>query len=244
MHTYRAIPEAHPNGLEYGFYVEPVTLDTRDWALMAGDCLFNLRAALDHIVYELFVRKYQGRVPTRIAETSGFPILSHAPGTARGRSRDSSKWHDIGGLAFKQRRAIQTLQPYNRRQDKLRRHRSNLAVLQALNNIDKHRHLHVLQAATIMASVESFWGVPFEEGPYGFRQDTFLMRPLVGKTEVFRWTFDTLPPDIASKVNMNYNITAAICLYEGETVDILVPRLEDLVRTVRWILERFRVFLP
>ena len=55
--TYPVTAKAHRNGLEYRFCVgeiEPV--DTVEMALVTGDCLFNLRAALDHIVYALHER--------------------------------------------------------------------------------------------------------------------------------------------------------------------------------------------
>ena len=243
MSRYPATPEAHRDGLEYRFYVEPEPLDTLDWALLAGDCLFNLRAALDHIAYELHVRRYKGRVPKDAAKASAFPIFTTRPAV------DPAKWKDIKRLGFKQRKAIEFLQPYNRRNDKFWAIRDALGDIQTLNNIDKHRHLHLLQATAVTAPVPSYaggvgWSAEDFPPSYGFEQISFLAKPLVGKTEVFRWTFDTVPPDIAEQVNKNHEITALVCLYEGGQARPMKSLLSSLVMAVEVVLKRFSVFLP
>jgi hypothetical protein len=236
---YRTTHEAHRNGREYRFYVDPIELDTRDWPLLVGDCLFNLRSALDHIVYDLHIKAFWGNVPDKIAEKSAFPILDNAPVPGRGRSSDPTKWNEIKNLPQKQRRAIVWLQPYNRRNDKYRKLRISLNRINDLNRIDKHRHLHVLQAAPHMAAVAWFGDPP----AYGWRQETFLGRPLVGKTEVFRWTFDTTPPDITSYLGADGHVTAFVCLSESGETYLLLPMLRELVAAVATVLTRFAVFL-
>jgi hypothetical protein len=236
---YRATPEAHRDGLEYRFYVDAVELDTEDWALLAGDYLFNLRSALDHLVFELHVKRFRGNVPDEIAEKTSFPILTDRPTGNRGRSSDPARWQEIKHLGFKQRRAITWLQPYNGRNDELRPIRHGLETIATLNNIDKHRHLHVLQATPLMSAVAWFG----EEPAYGFRQDSFFDMPLVRKTEVFRWTFRTVPPDIASYLNRSGHVSAFICLHESGNAQILLPLLNELAATVEAVLTRFAVFL-
>jgi hypothetical protein len=249
LRHYPAIPEAHRNGLEYRFYVEPEPLDTESWAIIAGDCLFDLRCALDHIVFELHRRRYKGRIPEDAEKASAFPILTEP----RVRKKDGSivktdKWKEICRLSLKQRRAIEFLQPYNRRRDKFRDVRNALTDIQALNNIDKHRHLHVLEAVAFSAPVPAYgWGGgwDFDAPPqYGFEQASFLARPLIGKTEVFRWTFDTVPPDIANELNKKHDITAGIGLNEGGEFRFFLSSLRFLVESVAIVLKRFEVFLP
>jgi hypothetical protein len=237
---YRATPEAHRDGLEYRFYVDPVEIDTSEWALIAGDCFFNLRSALDHLAFELHVRAFRGNVPDAIAEKSAFPLLIDRPTGNRGRSVNPAKWPEIKALGYKQRRAIAWLQPYNRRNDHLRNIRQSLGQIATLNNVDKHRHLNVLQAAALMAGVAWFGDPP----GYGFRQDSFLEKPLIGKTEVFRWTFDTAPPDIARYLNGNNSIRAYICLYERGKARLLLSLLTGAIDAVEVVLKRFEVFLP
>jgi hypothetical protein len=234
---YRATPEAHRDGLEYRFYVEADELDTSDWALIAGDCLFNLRSALDHLVYELHVRSYRSIVPPDMR--SAFPIVSIRPTGKNGRAADPAKWREIKHLPYKQRRAIVHLQPYNRINDKYRKHRIALQSIDTLNNIDKHRHLHVLQATALMTAVAWFGDPP----AYGFRQHSFLDMPLVGKTEVFRWTFDTVPPGVGRYLDSGGHVAAFICLHEGGKAPLLLPLLNELVALAEEVLTRFAVFL-
>lgn len=181
-------------------------------------------------------------------EESAFPILTSKPTGRHGRSDDPAKWKEIRRLDRKQRRAITFLQPYNRRRDKFRDVRNALADIQTLNNIDKHRHLHVLEAVALVAPVgmwAPYGGWSADESPsYGFEQESFLGRPLIGKTEVFRWTFDTVPPDIAAQVNMEHHITAGIALYESGEARLFMALLKRLVASVEIVLKRFEVFLP
>jgi hypothetical protein len=237
---YRATQEAHRNGLEYRFYVDAEKIDSKDWPLLVGDCLFNLRSALDHLVFDLHVKAFGGKVPDAIAERSQFPILTTPP-PWRSRSSDPAKWPEIGNLAYKQRRAITWLQPYNGRNDQYRNLRRDLGRIASFNNIDKHRHLHVLQASPHMAEVAWFGDDP----AWGWQQQSFLGVPLVGKTEVFRWTFDTAPPraEIANYLQGDGHVTAFICLNEGGESLILLLLLRNLMRTVATVLTRFAIFL-
>jgi len=248
LNQYTATPEAYRDGLEYRFYVEPEPIDTEAQALLIGDCLFNLRSALDHIVFELHRRRFRDRLPRDAEEDSAFPILRTKPDGRHGRSADPAKWREIKRLGFKQRRAIEFLQPYNRRRDEFRYLREALAEIQFLNNIDKHRHLHVFEAVAFTAPVPNYgWGSGWLDDPlpdYGFIQESFLARPLIGKTEVFRWTFDAIPPDLATELNRKHYVTAGICLYEGGEPRFIRTLLEDLVAVVETVLDRFEVFLP
>jgi hypothetical protein len=241
-HVYPISAETHREGLEYRFYVDPAPLDADEIALMAGDVLFNLRAALDQLVYELHVHHYRGRPNVPPRSRSAFPIIDIRPNGRNGRAADPARWREIADLSARHRRAIVFLQPYNRRNDKYRRIRRDLDALNTLNNIDKHRHLHVVEASTVVAPVGRYADPPL----YGFEQESFFGVPLVDKTEVFRWTFDTVPPDVTDEIQKNREITATVFLNEEETGErtILIPFLERLERSVSEVLKRFEVFLP
>lgn len=246
LYSYRAVPEAHRDGLEYRFYVEPEPLDTGPVALLVGDFLFNLRSALDHIVFELHRRHFRDRIPDDAVRDSAFPLLTVTPREI-GRSTDTAKWKEIKRLSVKHRRAIAFLQPYHRWNDKYRRIREALGAIEVLNNIDKHRHLHVLQATLVTAPVPIFGDVqPFiKPAPYGFEHHSLFGKPLEGKTEVFRWTFDTVPPDIAVELNREHHVTAGVCLYEGEVAGpFILSLLKELADRVESVLKRFEVFWP
>jgi hypothetical protein len=237
-YVYRATAEVQPGGLEYRFYVDPGEFDAETPALIAGDCVFNLRAALDHLIYALHDRRFRGQVPGKIGERTQFPILTRHRRDKRGNLIPSIKWAETGSLSARQRTAIEFLQPYNRRHDKLMYTRERLADLALLNNIDKHRYLHVARIQSIYTPVP--W--PQENNPYGFRYQSFFV-PLEGKTEVFRWFLTVVPPDIAKQVQMHSEIRAAINLYERGEGMALVPLLQAIVNAVEVVLKRFeRIF--
>jgi hypothetical protein len=238
---YTACPEAQPDGLAYRLYVDAEEIDTQPWSLIAGDCVFNLRAAPDHRVYEMHWRRYGDRITKEAEEASAFPILSTKPDGKRGRPADYARWNEIKRLSVRERRAIAWLQPYIRRNDELRDIRRNLEQIATLDNIDKHRHLNVLQAAPLMASVAWFGDPP----AYGFRQESFLEQPLVGKTEVMRWTFDVPPPNTTGYLHGNYAVRAYICLFEGgKPAQLLLRVLQDAVDATQAVLWRLDKFLP
>src|ERR1700681_4609128 len=74
--NYPLTSKSYRNGLEYRFYVGEIPpIDEERWATRIGDCLFNLRAALDHVVYALHVRHYRGKVPADAERAPQFPVL-------------------------------------------------------------------------------------------------------------------------------------------------------------------------
>jgi hypothetical protein len=103
---YTACPEAQPDGLAYRLYVDAEEIDTQPWSLIAGDCVFNLRAAPDHRVYEMHWRRYGDRITKEAEEASAFPILSTKPDGKRGRPADYARWNEIKRLSVRERRAI------------------------------------------------------------------------------------------------------------------------------------------
>ena len=247
-YQYRVTAELQSSGLEYRFYVDPPPFDSERYALIAGDCISNLRSALDHMVYALHERHYRGRVPDKVADVTQFPIFDHARsyrnGGKRGQLIPSCKWNAIGNLSERHRSAIEFLQPYQRWNDKFSRIRGFLSDLATLNNIDKHRRLHVVRVNAFAAPVPWFGAgtVPFaEDDLYGFRYRSFF-GPLEGKTEVYRWTFRILPPDIAEQIKRNSEVYACISLNERGEEMTLLPYLKDLVDTVDVVLRRFVIF--
>jgi hypothetical protein len=79
------------------------------------------------------------------------------------------------------------LQPYNGRHDEYHGVRAALADIARLNNIDKHRHLHVVRRAVVAVPVG--W-MPREWGHQSFPSWV----PLEDDMEVQRWTFEVTPP--------------------------------------------------
>ena len=100
-----------------------------EWSIMTGEILYNLRSALDHLVWELVLANGQTPGPH-----SAFPIVDRESAWVSRRDRD------LRGLSEPAIARIRLLQPYggglNLPFDVLA-----LLYLHTLCNIDKHRHL-------------------------------------------------------------------------------------------------------
>jgi hypothetical protein len=240
FYSYPVTPQIHREGLEYRFHVgkvPPFEAKGELIALILGDFLFNLRATLDQIVYELHVRHFRGNVPKKIEERTQFPILTHRRRDSKGRLIPSAKWRDIGCLSARHRTAIEWLQPYNRRNDNLLYARDALEALADLNNIDKHRRLHIAQEATAAVSTPRF------PPSTGFQHEIFW-RPLVSDAEVYRWTFTDPPANIARYVNVHREVTVGVRIHErGQPVEVLALAEFLLNRIERVVLPRLATSL-
>ena len=114
-----------------------------EWSVRIGEILYNLRSALDHLVWQLVL--VNGQTPGR---HNTFPIVS-----------DKSKWNKeksrkLKGISQRDEEMIRRLQPYtggiNLPFDVLA-----FWMLHALCNIDKHRHL-ILAAVSLDMSKPIF----------------------------------------------------------------------------------------
>lgn len=108
-------------------------------SVLAGECIYNLRSALDHVAYQLAVlNSGSTRLSRKVAETSAFPIKPTGP-----RFRDAAS-RSLKGISPSARSVIEQLQPYHRRRNPNAR---CLLALEQLSNIDKHRLLHLTAVA-------------------------------------------------------------------------------------------------
>ncbi len=235
-HMYPITADGYREGLEYRFHLGRIPpFNAEDFALGAGDCLFNLGATLDHIVYALHVNGRAKMTPA-VERASQFPILTEDAFKPVGtRFTDTKTWNEIKRLNARQRKAVEILQPYYRRDKTLIGLREALGELQRLNNIDKHRRLHVVRHVVLAV------GVPQFPPEYGFRFDTPDVA-LESEAEVLRWTFASVPPDITKQVQMNRYVVAQVSLAERGTYTPLVPYLEYLISAVTQVLARFNPF--
>lgn len=102
-------------------------------SLLIGDCLYNLRSALDYLVWQLVLA--EGNTPTR---ANAFPI------------GETEKWLKSAGRTYLRgvgataQTRIARLKPYKGGDDLL-------YALHSLMNIDKHRHLHVTIVSLLYA---------------------------------------------------------------------------------------------
>lgn len=108
-------------------------------SILIGDCLFNLRSALDHLALALARAHTPGITANRISK-SAFPIFADSARYAQKREEM------IGCLAPAAQDAIEKLQPYRAGDDPWIH---PLWRIHNLNNIDKHRSLTVFAAMPI-----------------------------------------------------------------------------------------------
>lgn len=167
----RRTPEDSPNSLHCKWQInrEPGP----EFALIQGDFLSNLRASLDYLVWQL------------VLAAENTPTYRNAFPRVRGESDwGRARGDRLAGVDERWANEIKELQPYNRT-DRPERHL--LAVLDHVNNINKHR---VLQ--TTVATAMSWSPVIHAQGGQGYRIEHWLDVPIEDGLEFFRITFD--PP--------------------------------------------------
>lgn len=104
-----------------------------DYSIRVGEIAYNLRSALDHLVWQLVI--YNGREPSSRNE---FPIYS-------GEDQYSADIkHKLNGIKQQHIDAIRCFQPFQ--EDSAVG--AHLWMLNSICNIDKHRHLHVVALHT------------------------------------------------------------------------------------------------
>jgi hypothetical protein len=112
----------------------------KEWSAVIGDCIQNLRAALDHMVWQLAPASMRLGNPRNLE----FPIFSDAAKYKVGAPRR------IASLPGAAQRIIESVQPFHKGAEGVQ---DPIWQLYALSNIDKHRRLHVgdvsLEAVTL-----------------------------------------------------------------------------------------------
>ena len=126
-HAYTFIHEVHADGLNHRYRAVGVPELDPKWTLLLGDCIHNLRSALDQLVYEL-VRANGGKPTLR----THFP--AHAePGGVR----------IPGGIAAEALRLVEAVQPYTNTDDGNR-----IRLIHRLDLIHQQRQLPLAPCAS------------------------------------------------------------------------------------------------
>jgi hypothetical protein len=223
--------EAHPNGLEFRFYVQDIPpLDDR-WPFVFGDCLHSLRASLDHLVYQLHLRRYGGRIPKTAIKNSAFPIYVKPPMASGGQKKPTSEWPAIKRLSIRDQRAIAWLQPYHDRNDWASPLRQALLDVHTLDIVDKHRQPHFVQVG--MTSVPIPNGLTQD---FGFRNDPQFGR-LVSNALVDTWSFTKPPPPRI--VSDHPGIESTVGLEHGNERLEVLANLGGCILCVAQVINRF-----
>ncbi|HEV7942540.1 MAG TPA: hypothetical protein VGP17_07040 [Solirubrobacteraceae bacterium] len=225
--TWPVRPKVDRDGLEHRFHLGELPEIGPEWALWAGEIIFDLRSSLDHLVYQLYVRRYRGKVPREIEKRSQFPIFS-----------SYSQFSRIGlgyikTLCKGDRQAITDLQPYNAWHDGWEHTRAALAELSAVHNIDKHRKLHVVtgsQRAIIRIDVPT---------DVGFKSEP-IWGAVKSHSHVETWTFTKAPTEVPN----HGGAYLQIALKDGNRSSDLLPLLEGFSNAVLRVINRFSDRFP
>jgi hypothetical protein len=222
--------ESSDDGLQYYMYAEDVPPLSEDLPLILGDIYHNLRCALDYLVYQLHERHYRGRIPAAITEQTQFPIRTQVSNTG------PDNWPSIRNLSGKERTAIAWLQPYNTRKDARAGVRLHLRDINLINNIDKHRRLHVTrsmaQAVPTIASLSD----------YGLTQNPAFGILIESGLLIDTWTFERVPPPVTFRGLRSFR-AAAIFDLDRERIDAF-PHVAGSIASVGLILKRFSYLFP
>jgi hypothetical protein len=144
----------------------PITL-----APIVGDCLHNLRSALDNLAYELALAHKGSKMSKSIADKFQFPIFKSRTGF------DDKGKPVIRGVHPDAETIIEGLQPYNR--ENRPGTASTLWILSVLSNSDKHRVPHLAAAAphefTMLGTHRGYLSAP------EFFTDPFDDRAIIAK---------------------------------------------------------------
>lgn len=229
------VPRVHFNKETHTLTVSVHVQKTADpmWGVRIGEIVHNLRSALDHAVWELYVLTNKQPPPTR--SKNQFPIFELQDGfDKRGRTEF------LRGIRADAVDLIRTEQPFPKEEGGTgERDRSPLWHLKVLSDIDKHRTLHVTGAM-----VESFNFVfpplkraaairqQYRRSPGPIQQDVALARAIF-EPSVNEWPF--------TKNEVKCTLRTDVAFDEGTPAAgtwMVLPTLTDIANRTDRILRR------
>lgn len=188
--------------------------------LLVGDCVHNLRSALDHIVYAL-IWTNPARAGALPSEKAMFPICD----TRLGYAHQVNKLKRIDGVPDGVAALIDTLQPCHAREKGLDHTLHPLWVLNRLENIDKHRRLTLSCGVARHAHVS----IRYE---FGHESDFLLAQDVIYDRAILT----SYPPSRdGSKVQVNGYLMVYVALNDAAELPALVD--EDIAGVLRQLVE-------
>jgi hypothetical protein len=195
-------------------------------ALITGDIVQNLRSALDHLAYQLFLVGTGGSVG--IGSHVYFPI---ADSSAKFASELARK---VRGMRQDAIDAIRALEPYKQGKG------HDLWIIHALNNIDKHRLLFTVGGAFQSVNIGAVLAASFrnsfgKELPDAALPDLYLrpadvLCPLKAGSELF---IDAPDAAVNDKIDFRFNVSLnETGVLESAQLPDAVQKLSGLVATI------------
>ena len=204
LNPYSVRKEHNSDGSRHSLiFVGDSTKELERWSLICGDCVHNIRSALDHLVYGLAIQHSRENPPPNERNLQ-FPICGS-------RTHFDTKGNWIAPLSDAAKTFIERVQPYNRLDPV---NPSMLGILADFDNSDKHRLLNVTLALarTVEIKFKPISGVEI---------DTH-MNPLVEDgAEIAYLTVD--PPQLDVEYKFLGVIDIAVCTSPSDHIDPRCP---------------------
>jgi hypothetical protein len=208
-------------------------------SIVAGEALYLLRSTLDQIVAALLVSVH-GVASASLTDNSSFmicrddPILNPAKHTAK----HASYWGQVPGISIEARTIINDAQPC-KGADEVIRLNHPLAILDRLNNIDKHRNLIGLGHLAALRRVN----IGPTMGPFilNVHSDALAGTSNYGEAETARVIMPTAQP-----VDMDFESSLEVAFKDIGTgrPEPVIPLLEKLSESVLALVDDFRSNCP
>lgn len=214
--------ETDPEGREHVVWlnVEPLP-SLEKLSLITGDCIHNLRCAIDHFVYTLAIID-TGANPPPHWDALQFPIVDSPE------KFPSQQQRRLSGLNRHSVTLIERAQPYNR--PNAEGGPPLLSLLRELDNADKHRLLNV--ALFHMSNGE----VRLPGPPGRFSDVTWSLSPIKGRTKIAFFTGDPVDRDVNYEVQLTLLVMVRhIAGPNGSTLSPLLGAMNALLCEVKWI---------
>lgn len=219
--------EFDPERRENALWVNALRPPPDEFSLLIGECLHNLRSALDSLVYALAIPEHGNPLPRAVAKRVQFPVAEDSEGFGR------MKWR-IGDIPSGAQAEIEGLQPYNRRPDDPTR--NPLYILNELSNIDKYRLPHLMLFA--LASTGFGGNARFT---FGRQREAAVVED---RAKLF--SFGARRDDPSRKVDVEFDLEGSIAfagpVAQGADVFEILPAIRDDI--MNEVLPRLASFLP
>jgi hypothetical protein len=218
---YKFSGKPNPKSREVAYTMDSVKPIPPEIPLIAGEIIQNLRSALDHLAYQLYLLGTKGG---KVNKNIAFPIAENKL------IYDEIKPRRIKGMSSAAIAAIDAVQPYGGGNDVLWQ-------LHALNNIDKHRLILTVGSAVRSVDFGSFVRQKAPKGSILSRANLSMFLevkdnsyPLEVGTEVFK--------DQTSLEVIRIPIRFEIVLYEKGIIEgkSLELALQGMVNTVEKVI--------
>ncbi|MFZ0058895.1 MAG: hypothetical protein WAL35_02460 [Acidimicrobiales bacterium] len=177
--AYVFVGEIHGDGREHIYRVKDAPSPDPRWSAIVGDCVHNLRSALDHLACQLV--RANGGIPT---DKTYFPIRRSRclrnPSTGQ---LEPAPLYIAGGISTEAMEMIEAIQPYHGGNEGKR-----LLNINSLDVIDKHREIIVVAQAVREGVTSYLVGHPDAPPRNTIR---FFGKPLVHDEKVAKVTYET-----------------------------------------------------